>query len=468
MSSSTSKSNVAGHTGGPEGAARPAGWPGALPLDVDGYPASPPGLELQQVHVYIRHGERTPVGIRMAEPPASIPEHWMLCKTARHFKAAVASSINVGGRSVTGDDETLNIRKVVERADGSVADGECLLGELTDIGRQSTYNFGHALRRLYIDKLGFLPDVLSSNDEAYFRTTNIPRTTESLEHIIHGLYPTEKCAPGFLPPLLIRNGRDENLFGNTLACKRLEILQIGFAQAAAQTWNTTLEPLDEKVSKYIGGNPIRLDGKPRASGVLDTIKAATAHGIHVPSELREKGVIDVIERAVVQEWFAGYKTEEVRRLGMGPLLSDLSRKMSSKAKKGPDDPMRILIHSTHDTAIAGLCSTLDIFDERWPAFSAAVTFELFSKRTTEDPSTRSIIQTVLSPFWKPQVVTEHFVRTRYQNRNMALPICAEEGKHLPGSSEFCTLAAFMDRIKELTPVDWEKECSPVNRTTKAA
>jgi hypothetical protein len=41
--------------------------------------------------------------------------------------------------------------------------------------------------------------------------------------------------------------------------------------AAAVAWNPTLEPLDEKISKYIGGNPVRLDGKPRASGILDTV-----------------------------------------------------------------------------------------------------------------------------------------------------------------------------------------------------
>lgn len=57
------------------------------------------------------------------------------------------------------------------------------------------------------------------------------------------------------------------------------------------------------------------------------------------------------------------KTEEVRRLGMGLLLSDLSRKMSRKVKLGDQDPVKILVHSTHDTAIAALCSTLDVYDE---------------------------------------------------------------------------------------------------------
>jgi len=90
-----------------------------------------------------------------------------------------------------------------------------------------------------------------------------------------------------------------------MSCKRLEILQIGFAHAAAAAFNRTLEPLDDRLSKYLGGNPIRVDGKPRASGVLDTVRAAIAHGIQVPPEFEEKAVIDLIERAVVNEWFSG-------------------------------------------------------------------------------------------------------------------------------------------------------------------
>ena len=49
---------------------------------------------------------------------------------------------------------------------------------------------------------------------------------------------------------------------------------------------------------------------------------------------------------------------------MGPLLSDLSGKMQAKADKGDADPTKILIHSTHDTCLAGLSSTLGVFDEK--------------------------------------------------------------------------------------------------------
>ncbi|KAL1716674.1 histidine phosphatase superfamily [Schizophyllum commune] len=432
-----------------------------VPLDPERYPVAPPGLELEQVHIYVRHGERTPVGIRLAAPPASIPEHWMLCKTARQLQAAVSGTI--GGTAVVGEhnDGFLRTRKVLERRDGTSAEGECLLGELTDLGRQSTYNFGKSLRELYVDRLKFLPNFLGNRDEVYFRSTNIPRTMESLQQIVHGLYPTKKCHPDQVPPLLVRNSQDENLVSNTYACKRLEFLKIGFAQAAAAAYNPSLETLDKKLSKYTGG-PIRIDGKPRASGILDTIRAATAHGIKVPPEFEEKAVVDVLERAVVNEWFSGYKTEEVRRLGLGRLLDDMSRKMqrkvqSSSKKEGEKDPLKILVHSTHDTALAGLLSTLDVYDDKWPAFTAAITFELFKR----DPVAQggSIMQTILSPF-RASPAPEHFVRVRYQNRTLPLPLCADEGQHLEGKPEFCALEVFRARVKELTPVDFEAECMP--------
>ncbi|KAF4616606.1 hypothetical protein D9613_008515 [Agrocybe pediades] len=430
-----------------------------VPLDVDGYPTNPEGLQLEQVHVYVRHGERTPVGVRLTEPPASIPEHWMMCKTARRFRAAVTSALGpvTRDRSLTGSeiDETLHTTKVVERKDGTAGVGECLLGELTDLGRQSTFDYGRNLRKLYIDRLVFIPDKLSDLNSVYFRSTNMPRTTESLQQLVHGLYPTDKCHEASIPSLMIRNGKDENLIGNTYACKRLEILQVGFATAAAQAYNRSLEHLDKKVSKYLNGNPIRVDGKPRASGVMDTIRAAVAHGIKVPPEFEDKSIVDVIERAVVN------KTEEVRRLGMGRLLSDMTNKMQHKIDRKESDPLKMLVHSTHDTAIAALCQTFDVYDEKWPAFTASITFELFKKEEqNQSGNVAGESQSILSRLKSSSPSTQHYIRMRYQNRNMILPLCAQDGDHLEGHPEFCKFSAFKARVVELTPTDWDTECSP--------
>ncbi|PIL27691.1 hypothetical protein GSI_10844 [Ganoderma sinense ZZ0214-1] len=148
---------------------------------------------------------------------------------------------------------------------------------------------------------------------------------------------------------------------------------------------------------------------------------------------------------------------------MGPLLSDLTQKMQAKSENGDANPTKILIHSTHDTCLAGLASTLEVFDEKWPAFTAAITFELFKKRQ-QAPAPTSVWQNVLSLL--PSSTSEHYVRVRYQNQNKALPFCAEEGKHLPGHPEFCTFAAFRERVKQLTPSDWETECASTSGNKK--
>lgn len=46
--------------------------------------------------------------------------------------------------------------------------------------------------------------------------------------------------------------------------------------AAATRWNPRLQTLDGRLSKYIKGNPIRVDGSPRASGILDTVSTRKA------------------------------------------------------------------------------------------------------------------------------------------------------------------------------------------------
>ncbi|THH11457.1 hypothetical protein EW146_g8034 [Bondarzewia mesenterica] len=522
MMSSGSGSGSGGGGGGKYRAPRP-------PLDVEGYPVAPSELELEQVHVFVRHGERTPVSVRMADPPGSVPAHWIMCTQARRFRAAVAGSVRLEAWGVREEVKIegvgmnmgeLDVRRVVERADGVAAVGECLLGELTDVGRKTTYDFGRALRRLYVDSLLTILVVIDFGLLLYLLRVKAGLSSGHPERGEQRLLPLDqpaaddriftadcawlvsdgqvrcRCATGAHPEW---HGRESAWQYAVVRAPRKVAPQILQRQvslksttlSAASTYNHTLEPLDKKISKYLGGNPIRIDGRPRASGVLDTIRAAMAHGIKVPPEFEEKAVMEPIEKAVVNEWFAGYKMEEVRRLGMGRLLSDMTQKFELKAREGTGTQRtpKILVHSTHDSALAGLANTLDVFDDRWPAFTASITFELFRRKdgpestlmsdgptmTTatysnqdrtfcQSPPNPGILQTVLgsSPFrrrTKPPASSEHYVRARYQNRNLLLPLCAEEGKHLPGSPEFCTLEAFAERVRELTPVEWEAECA---------
>ena len=69
-------------------------------------------LSSLRVDEHTNLGERTPVKARMTE---YIPPQWQICHVARQFKAAVSGP---------GVRETLEVKRVVERKDGTFDYGE--------------------------------------------------------------------------------------------------------------------------------------------------------------------------------------------------------------------------------------------------------------------------------------------------------------------------------------------------------
>ncbi len=349
-----------------------------------GWKDPPKGLELFQVHYLVRHGERSPVRSRLKH---LFPERWNLCRAGREFDACVLElspsahntipPFEVGqvhpGKTATMYSSIMRMRRSVETESSRSTlgqkdeEGECMLGELTDLGRLSTLRFGRELRSLYVDRLEFLPDLLTAKDTdaLYFRSTNMGRTIESLEQVIRGLH-SNAVAPNtqghFIPKVLVRNGTDENLLPNTFGCSRLGALDRAFADATARVFNPLLEEFDDQFESVTGAKP-RVDGRPRLNGILDTVKAAQAHGFPIPDKLSDPRLLGAVEKAIVSEWFSGYSSPdperklEFRRLAMGRLLNDLGSRMSSRAVNGEKDPLKFAVYATHDTALAGLLCT---------------------------------------------------------------------------------------------------------------
>ena len=113
---------------------------------------------------------------------------------------------------------------------------------------------------------------------------------------------------------------------------------------------------------------------------------------------------------------------ELRRLGVGRVMDDISQKMQRKALKKNEEQLKILINATHDTAIAGVLQTLGVYDQkwvleafaicvfgspdpiRWPAFTAQMTFELFKEKSdTSLPQSESYLNKFTSSFIRPKI-----------------------------------------------------------------
>ncbi|KAK5163478.1 uncharacterized protein LTR77_010660 [Saxophila tyrrhenica] len=461
----------------------------------------PKDLELAQVQILLRHGERTPVNARFKD--TGLPAYWPYCSVAKGMRSAVINA--------DGSPDTLQWRRRIESLGqnnsptlnagpkGEV-DAICQPGELTDRGRETTLALGQRIRRLYVDQLGFLSSGLdaASASQVTLRATPIPRALESVQQAYVGLYPATTRAPGLPPPTVVtRSMQEETLFPNEGACKRFAELAHAFADRTAQLYNSSpeLSYLNKKLGKYMPeASPlVKVDSHPRLSGIMDSVNATLAHGpdTKLPKDFYDQKVRDDIDKVCVEEWFVGYQeSNDYRKLGVGAMVGDLTQRMVEHATAGGKAsaaPFKIGLAGCHDTTLAGTLTALGAMDatkDKWPNFTSNIAFELLKRKPTSSDSTSGAIWPSEKRTWwsslfggatssKPVSartplaewsdsekagLDEYYVRLRFNDKPMTVPYCKPAGRHFEGDETFCTLSAFKEAVDSFTPKDWKAEC----------
>ncbi|KAI5857050.1 histidine phosphatase superfamily [Tricharina praecox] len=418
----------------------------------------PSNLELHQVQVIFRHGERTPVAPRFQN--TGLQAFWPYCKSASLFTAPV---LGPDGRW-----DDLAFRRRLETfggkgeavlaastGSGKVTDDICLLGQLTDRGRETTLALGHRLRHLYVDQLGFLPSTLAPPEEYYLRSTSIVRALESLQQVFTGLYPASHRPTDVPPPVILaRSLQEENLFPNEANCRRFAMLSRAFADVAAKRWNDSPEMalLNSKLGKWMpAGGKVAVDGHPRLSGIMDTVNATLAHGpeTRLPGEFYDEDVRRIMNDFNVDEWYRGYaESVEFRRLGVGSLLGDIRDRATAVASG--KSQVRLALMGCHDTTLAGLLASLGAFDQKWPPFTSAIAVETFRLKDHRRSFWGRVTGAGADEGW--------YVRLRYNEKPVVVSGCKKAGKHLEGNESFCTMEAFKEVVGKIAPTDWRAEC----------
>jgi acid phosphatase len=286
-------------------------------------------------------------------------------------------------------------------------DGICQFGELTDQGRQTTYDLGTRLRRLYVDQLKFMPALISDADMIYLRATPIPRALESLQQTFWGMYPLNARTASFPPPTIVtRTPADETLFPNDSNCRRFAQLSRAFAQRTAERWNDSedMEYLNKMIGKWMPESSprVKVDSHPRLSGVMDTINSTLAHPKEttLPKEFYDEKARAIIEKIGVEEWFSGYsENNEYRKLGIGAMVGDVVERMTSVIEgsglsvneiggwdgklgkgRGGEQGIKFALSGCHDTTLAAMLTSFGAFGaESWPPYTSHIAVELFRK-----------------------------------------------------------------------------------------
>lgn len=167
------------------------------------------------------------------------------------------------------------------------------------------------------------------------------------------------------------------------------------------------------------------------------MRGCQAHEVPVPAAFEEPEVVKNMEKAIVEEWFSGYISKQLGRLSMGRLIGELSERFDSCVADETIAP-KVGLYACHDTTLAGALKVLQCYDNRWPFFTAFLSFELFKKQESSSP-----FSWLMAPFSSSASDKEHYVRVKYNTNDMHLPACAPAGKHLPGSEgAVCTCESY--------------------------
>jgi acid phosphatase len=139
----------------------------AYSLNPDGYQPPFADAKLLQVHVFTRHGDRTPLNL-MNAPGVEQEVTWDCSDSSQDVSVVVGES---GGSTLTRQKVHIP-RHAKAPFTTTMWKGSCALGQLTPKGADMHRALGKTLRQVYVKKLGFLPHSLS-NDVVFARSTDV-------------------------------------------------------------------------------------------------------------------------------------------------------------------------------------------------------------------------------------------------------------------------------------------------------
>jgi hypothetical protein len=305
----------------------------------------------------------------------------------------------------------------------------CYPGQLTPRGKAQMQAFGKRLRKTYVDMLGFLNKKYNP-EHIELRSTPIPRTEQSVENVLKGMYPDVSSIL-----ILIRLPAEEATFIVDSLCKRMEELNRMFR---SQDWfKAFYESEKAKLMQKEGFNKILdtplNDRKQRLREnehwpvhMFDFLSCVQQNPNSKMPAWATPEIVNKIEQVATVDYFSRYYfTPEFLRLAIGRYLVEIREEMElaiqHKSRK------KLTITASHDTFLVPLLQGLNVFDGRWPKIGSYVLFELFEDKKNPD---------------------KHFVRMIYNDK--VLPL-------LP-NKEFIPFEEYLKLSLPLEVHDFKMEC----------
>ncbi|KAL0212308.1 hypothetical protein RCL1_005934 [Eukaryota sp. TZLM3-RCL] len=298
---------------------------------------------------------------------------------------------------------------------GQSLPGDCYLGQLTHVGAMQEYELGKNLRQAYSSLLPSFPDTTT-----YFRSTDLPRTQESLIAQIAGTFPLLSDSSTF-PTVNVLEMSQETLLSHAGDCPKLysmyQQLYSSFEWTESRKSLNTLKPIIESVfnTKIYSDNDWTM--------VFDTMFCMVSNNLPLPKPLNLNDFRTLFK---VKSWqLSKTYNDSYLRLAFGLFAQELADIVVGTFEG--TNPVKYSSFLGHDTTIVPLLALLNINDGNWPGYAASVAVELW----TVDGS--------------------HVVRTLYNGQPTKMSHC---------SDVFCPLDQFLHRLSQfqLSRDQWSEAC----------
>lgn len=458
------------------------------------HPLYPDHVRIHHVTFIHRHGERAPIHHHFSNPSdwqnqcrqtSSLFYEFALATELVNQSTTLSSSSSSESNEVPSLSTATHYRlEYLHRDQDRLATGPnaCHIGELTDKGKQTMFELGQQLRKVYIDRSKLLDDCWTHDTPLMARTTEIPRAALSLQALLYGLYPISKrigitSSGSSMFTIHAMREKYETMYA-TPQCARWVALEKRARLQMRHIFNEECHQLKTHPSLMAlfgdENRPIKTDSdsttngsssddssqekRPSLHSILDDFSCRKAHGLPLPDGFDET-LFKRLEHVVAREWFGAYLDQtELCRLSLGRFMGQFTQLMLDRIqnRKGP----ALAIYSGHDSTLAPLLAAWKLFDNTWPPFGSHLAIEVASDSRhptmTFSPSSSSSISRPF-PNW--------FVRVLHQNRPTRLPDCQEAIMSMRPFLEppfddgtFCPLDRFLEMCHAFIPTQFEHEC----------
>eukprot|EP01097_Dermamoeba_algensis_P011354 TRINITY_DN8790_c0_g1_i1.p1 TRINITY_DN8790_c0_g1~~TRINITY_DN8790_c0_g1_i1.p1 ORF type:complete len:452 (-),score=80.17 TRINITY_DN8790_c0_g1_i1:178-1491(-) len=421
-------------------------------------------VDLASVQIFTRHGYRTPLS---GSPFYSHSGTWS-CSSVQHL---MFTRLHTDQSSPEGEVQPLKVdKKYIPGA--QVLPGNCYLGQLTPQGFLQMRELGRQLRKRYVaDKSSsgltntqILSDVLSSS-ELYVRSTDTPRTFDTAQAILDGLYPKEK-----------RSKENESIEIHTVEAKSEFLYPRSSCELLNKLWKDLRQTQafrahSQELALFWNGlqtaqsTKLTSEKPPSSWGSLhNKVEALYHHQLKIPYGLNKEMLEGVLAEQSGKEidiiWnHSKYVSGEESlsridpnlpvRLGAGLIVKEIAQNIQNKVEDKENKKPKFLLYSVHDSSLSVLLSAFRIFDVRHPPMGSHFAVELYKSKSSPSASSGNS--------------DNYFVRMVYDGVELTMPGCSELKKVFVADSnnriETCPLSVFQSLSRPLIPHDIHQECS---------